>query len=133
MDATLVAAPETALPRDYSHLKRYQFQPGNQIAKLGGRPKGVLNSQTVLLKSAPKLAKAYVKEGCAGNATILTDARKWIMPTDGELANGETSVPGLVINFGIVTPLPASLPASSLPAPLLPAPPSLSASKDGGE
>src|SRR3990167_3899527 len=112
MDATLVAAPETALPRDYSHLKRYQFQPGNQIAKLGGRPKGVLNSQTVLLRSAPKLAKAYVKEGCAGNATILTDARKWIMPTDGELANGETSVPGLVINFGIVTPLPASLPPS---------------------
>lgn len=74
-------------------LARYTFQPGHKPLGKVGRPKGVLNSQTVLMRSAPKLAKAYVTEGCKGNATILVDARKWIMPTDADGAgNGETKM-----------------------------------------
>ena len=93
-----LAAFETAPTRDYSHLKRYQFQPGNTISKTGGRPKGVLNSQTVLLKSAPKLAKAYVTEGVKGNATILVDARKWMLPTDEDA--GRALAPQIIVFVG---------------------------------
>jgi len=78
----IVPAQKTVPPRDYSHLKHYHFKPGNQIAKLGGRPKGVLNSQTILMKSAPKLARTYVREALKGSTPLLVDARKWILPVE---------------------------------------------------
>ncbi len=69
-----------------AHLDAYRFKPGQ--AKPGpGRPKGCKNHQTILLQSAPKLAKAYVKEALKGNATLLKDAREWMMPTDAEQAS----------------------------------------------
>ena len=83
VEAEEIASPAIGIERA-AHLKAYRFQPGHAPVGKVGRPKGMLNASTVLLKSAPRLAKSYVKEGVKGNATILTDARKWILPIDGD-------------------------------------------------
>lgn len=73
-----------AKPQDYSHLKQYHFQKGNQIAKLGGRPKGKKSYYNVLDAAAPALAKAYVKYAMKGNATLLKDSREVFHPLDSD-------------------------------------------------
>lgn len=77
--------------RDYSHLKAYQFQKG--APKPGpGRPKGSKSFSTILTQAAPRIAKRYVKEALAGNASILTDARKVFVPTDADSVTPSTNV-----------------------------------------
>lgn len=64
-------------------LRNGRFLKGNRSP---GRPRGVKNAEKIYLKSAPKLAKAYVKTACSGNAMLLKDAREWIMPVDTDAA-----------------------------------------------
>ena len=63
----------------YAQLKPYQFQPGH--GKLGGRVAGTPNALTVILDSAPRKARQYVKSTAPA---VLVDARKWIMPIDSD-------------------------------------------------
>lgn len=75
LDAPL--PPASAAP---SHNLQGRFVKGHHI----GRPKGVKNAEKAYLRAAPQLAKAYIKTAMKGNATLLKDAREWIMPTDSE-------------------------------------------------
>ena len=79
----MIAVPKA---RDYSHLRKYQYQVGQKPPIHSGRPKGSKNATTILIQSAPKLAKSYVRKALNGDASVLIDSRKWIMPTDGESA-----------------------------------------------
>ena len=94
----IVSPPPVTVPppRDYSHLKAYQFKPGQHVQG-SGRPKGSKSFAKVLSVAAPKLAKAYVVNALKGNATILTDARKVFVPIDEDVASSDTKV---VIFFG---------------------------------
>lgn len=82
---TVDSIMKSAIP---PQLAKYTFQVGHPPYRredgTTGRPKGSLNAQTVLMKSAPKLARTYVKEALKGNATLLVDSRKWILPVDGD-------------------------------------------------
>lgn len=90
----------------------YKGMPGGP-----GRPKGMKNAQTALLKSAPRLAKAYIKEALKGNATLLVDSRKWIMPTDDDRQPvGNPS--SVVIMFMPATPQPVDISAKLVDTPL---------------
>lgn len=79
-----------------------------------GRPLGMKNAESSLLRAAPKLARAYIKKACAGDPTLLKDARTWIMPTDGELNAGSNAAP-VLINFGAPVSVPLQVVVSDVP------------------
>ena len=73
--------PKKSLP---AAMEQYKFKPGHVTAPNVGRPKGSKNAQTILLQSAPRIARRYVKEALAGSPTLLVDSRKWILPVESE-------------------------------------------------
>lgn len=98
LDAPASASTEIASkPRDYSHLKQYQFQPGHEKVGQVGRPKGSKSFSTILQHAAPKLAQAYVRHAMKGSATLLVDSRKVFYPIDTDGSDGGS--PTVQINF----------------------------------
>lgn len=66
----------------------WQFKPGMPGGP--GRPKGVKNAATALMRAAPKLAQHYIKRAAKSDA-ICVDARKWILPVEEDKEFGDKS------------------------------------------
>ena len=103
-----------------AHLEAYKFKAGS-VRPGPGRPKGCKNAQTVLLQSAPRLARSYVKEGTKGNAAVLVDARKWILPVEEDVVHSAERVVIFIGQGELPRPLTvAEAPAASLPTSVQP-------------
>lgn len=66
------------------------FLPGDRGGP--GRPQGVKNAEKSFLRAAPRLARAYIKKACAGDPTLLRDARTWIMPDEQPINPSQLTV-----------------------------------------
>mgnify|MGYP001617393004 FL=1 len=81
----VLSSPEIARkPHDYSHLKPYQFKPGQRVQGCG-RPKGAKNADTIYLESLPRKAKQWVKSTAPA---VLIDARKIALPIESDQPAG---------------------------------------------
>ena len=105
MDVPGIALTPPEKVRDYSHLRKYQFKPGQRVQGCG-RPKGTKNAATMLLKAAPRIAKAYVKKAIEGDTSVLVDSRKWILPIEQEVGDGsERSVIQVIFGASVSHPI----------------------------
>lgn len=102
MDALLeleesVSLPVASVPkpRDYSHLKAYQFKAGAlnpaQTDPRAHRQRGTLNAATILERSTPRIAKHYVKRSLQSDP-VLIDAMKRILPVADEAGQRSPAV-----------------------------------------
>ena len=83
-----ISSESVSKPRDYSHLKPYQFKAGGanpaRYDPKAHRPLGSKSFSTILVEAAPKLGKAYLREALKGSAPLLQDTRKVFMPIESD-------------------------------------------------
>lgn len=65
-----------------------------------GRPKGIRNAQKAFYRAAPKMMKAYITQALKGNAAVLTDARRAIVPSMDQDDGQAGSTTNMVIFVG---------------------------------
>ena len=124
------AAPSETPPCVLEENRFLRGENGRFLSSTGGgpgRPKGMKNAESSLLRAAPKLARAYIKKACSGDPTLLKDARSWIMPVDGEYGNspermivfiGEAGfIPRAVTSIESLHPRPATSETSVIDRP----------------
>ena len=86
VESAIVSAPPAKV-RDYSHLRAYQFKPGQHVQGRG-RPKGSKNAATILERAAPKIAQHFIRRAFQSDP-VLIDAMKRVLPIEQESSPDE--------------------------------------------